>query len=120
MSTNQSAPSTHTGPSPSSQWRSQTFLGSSLIVSPPSRVDEIFVPGDQPRIVGGEEQGQSRDILRHQPPAEALRIDDLLLAVGRVPAQLARRADVALDDSGHPDIVRSERAGERAVQPFDR
>src|SRR3954470_21464175 len=119
MSTNQSAPSTQTGPSPSSQWRSQTFVGS-LISSPPSRVDEIFVSGNEPRIVGGEEQGQSGDVVGDQAAVEALGVDDLRLALRRVPAQVPRGADIAGDDAGHSDIIWPELAGERAGEALDR
>src|SRR3569833_882262 len=111
MSLNQSAPSTQTGPSPSSAWSAQMLRGAAI--SAPAGVDEIFVPGDELRIVGGQEENHRSDNHRKKPPGKALGVDDLRLALRRVPFELARRADVAGYDAGHPDAVRPEFARHR-------
>ena len=96
--------STQTGPSPSSAARSQTDLRLGRSSAPPG-VDEIFVTGDQPRIVRGEEQDHRGNVSGTRRLLQALRVDDLGLALGRVPLQLARRADVAGNDAVDADIV---------------
>jgi hypothetical protein len=50
-----------------------------------TRVDEIFVTGEQPAIVRGEEQDHGGDVLGQEPALEALGFDQLGLALGRVP-----------------------------------
>src|SRR6478672_12568931 len=122
MSTNHSAlsRSTQTGPSPSSACSSQTGVGSGSLISAPSCVDEIFVTGDQSCIGRSEEQDQRCNILWNQPTLERLRLDDLGLALRRVPFELPRRAHIARDNAGHADFVATEIAGKRARHAFDR
>src|SRR4051812_40996097 len=110
--------STHTGPSPSSARRSHTGRG--WVMSAPPGVDEMLMASDQPRIVRGEEQSEGRNVLRHQPAAQALRLDDLGFAFGRVPFELARGPDIARNDAADADIVAAELPREGAGEALDR
>src|SRR3954447_9888974 len=106
MSTNHKARSrsTHTGPSPSSAAMFQMSVGA-FVTSAPPRIDEIFVTGHQPRIVGRQEGDERGNVLRGQPPTDALRLDDLGLAFRRVPFHLPRCLDIAGDHAIDADVV---------------
>src|SRR3982751_2285077 len=122
MSTNHKARlrATQTGPSPSSAARSQMFLGSLAATSAPACIHEIFVPGHALRIVRSEENDKRSDVFRHQAVIDALRVDDLGFALGRVPLLLSRRLHIAGHDAVYANVVRPQVAGERAGKPFNR
>src|SRR5438270_3455639 len=84
---------------------SKQKIPATLAHSAPASIDEIFVAGNEPRIVGSEEQGEGGNVFGYQPPGEALRFDDLSFAFRRVPFHLAGGAHVAGNDAVHADIV---------------
>src|SRR4051812_38293412 len=110
--------SSHTGPSPSSARKSHSGRG--LVMLSPPGVDEMLMAGHQPGVVGREEQRKGRDVLRSETTAQALRVDDLGLALWRVPFELARRPHIARDDAADADIVAAKLSCERPRKPLDR
>ena len=62
-------------------------------------VDDQVMTGDAARLVGREEERGARDVVLGQAELEALLVEELAHAFGRIPQRfLARRVDRARDD----------------------
>ena len=74
-------------------------------LSSPARIDEIFVAGDQPRVVRCKEQHHCRNVARGQAGPSGIARRRSRPRLRRVPFHLPWRPDVAWNNTVDADIV---------------
>src|SRR5689334_20211378 len=86
--------------------------------SDPAGVDHIMLRGAGRSVVGSKKDAEARNVLRLDPPFQALRFEPLFVALGREPSgQLPLCPHPAGSDRVDADIVWPIVARERPCQP---
>src|SRR3954466_4506920 len=103
----------------SSGWQSSGAPMHDLVwsASDPAAIDDVVLRGAGGRVVGSEEDGERRDLVRHELALQALSLHQLDLALWRHPfIELALGHDPSRRDCVHADVVGAVIARQRACE----